>query len=404
MRPPATVRLTPAIVMSRRTQTSSITPSALSRSRSARSSPRRSSSRTCRSIATRSSSGTGWRASRARPRPSNRQAMRAARDQLRGQDRADLVLEPRAVPHDPAAPRREPAHPLRRRVRRPDPGQAAGRMQARRRARTGLVGPHTGMGDGLHLQGIGDHHPRREGREPPATPPRRRVRRAGRPPDAPPIRLTLDHHLLGGLEPLGLTPRAPCGSSRPARRAAARAAPGSPPPASGPVDVEADHASHARAPAKVTGAAGDTTPDAPRSPRNRASSTRRPATNASSQLIVCIGPPAPSRSRSPRPGCSARSIRRGPEKPQQDVGPADLMPVANPLERLFAEERRRLKIIPNASARAPRPEADVRRHDPRRRAPAQGPLRRARAPPDRSPQSGARRRIRNRQPHHTASV
>ena len=36
-----------------------------------------------------------------------------------------------------------------------------------------------------------------------------------------------------------------------------------------------------------------------------------------------------------------------PEKPQRDVGPADLIPVTNLLERLFVEERRRLKIIPN---------------------------------------------------------
>ena len=73
----------------------------------------------------------------------------------------------------------------------------------------------------------------------------------------------------------------------------------------------------------------------------------------------------------------------------------------NLLERLFVEERRRLKIIPNASGRAPRPEADVRRHDPRRRALAQGPLHRVRAPPDRGRQTGTRRRVPGRQHHPT---
>ena len=35
-------------------------------------------------------------------------------------------------------------------------------------------------------------------------------------------------------------------------------------------------------------------------------------------------------------------------KPQPDIGTDILIPVTNLLERLFVEERRRLKIIPNA--------------------------------------------------------
>ena len=49
------------------------------------------------------------------------------------------------------------------------------------------------------------------------------------------------------------------------------------------------------------GAAGDTTPTDPRSQRNRASRRGGQLTNASSQLIVQIGLPAPSCSRCPSP-------------------------------------------------------------------------------------------------------
>jgi hypothetical protein len=68
MTPAATVRLTPVIVISRRTEASSMTLSAISRSSSARSFVSRSSSRMPRSIARRSSSGTICRANHARPR------------------------------------------------------------------------------------------------------------------------------------------------------------------------------------------------------------------------------------------------------------------------------------------------------------------------------------------------
>jgi transposase-like protein len=72
--PAATVRLIPVIVISRRIAGSSIALLTISRSKTARSSPSRSSSWTCRSIAARSSSGKGWRLSQLRPHRLNRSA------------------------------------------------------------------------------------------------------------------------------------------------------------------------------------------------------------------------------------------------------------------------------------------------------------------------------------------
>lgn len=158
----------------------------------------------------------------------------------------------------------------------------------------------------------------------PAAPPWRRVRRAGRPLDAP---LRLD--LVGGLEALGPSPPAPCGSCRPARPTAARPAPRPPPPARGPVDVDADHGSRARLLVEATRAAGDTTPDGPRSGRNRANGTRRPATEASSKLIPWIACRHHRGSAASVP--DARRARRG--RRGEIWGPADLMPSADPLGR-----------------------------------------------------------------------
>lgn len=49
----------------------------------------------------------------------------------------------------------------------------------------------------------------------------------------------------------------------------------------------------------------------------------------------------------------ARSIRRQHETGGRNVGSDHLIPVTNLLERLFVEERRRLKIIPNAFGERP---------------------------------------------------
>jgi hypothetical protein len=57
--------------------------------------------------------------------------MRALRDQVRVQDRVNLVLEPRAMTHDLVAPGHQPTLAFRGNVRRPDLGQNAGREQSR---------------------------------------------------------------------------------------------------------------------------------------------------------------------------------------------------------------------------------------------------------------------------------
>ena len=59
-----------------------------------------------------------------------------------------------------------------------------------------------------------------------------------------------------------------------------------------------------------------------------------------------IGLPAPSCSRWLCPGWSHHTPRFW--KPQPDIGTKNLIPVTNLLKRLFVEERRRLKIFPNA--------------------------------------------------------
>jgi len=102
-----------------------------------------------------------------------------------------LVLEPGPMAHDLVAARHQPAQPLRRRVRRPDLRQVAGRMQARQDTRVDLVGPRPGMGNRLHLQRVGDHHPRHvapRAATAPATPPCR----CPSPRSPPRLYITLD--------------------------------------------------------------------------------------------------------------------------------------------------------------------------------------------------------------------
>jgi hypothetical protein len=72
-------------------------------------------------------------------------------------------------------------------------------------------------------------------------------------------------------------------------------------------------------------------------------SQRRPATNASSKLILCIGLPAPSCSRCLCPGWPHHTPRL--KSPQPDTGTATLIPVTNPLERLNKEVKRRADVV-----------------------------------------------------------
>jgi hypothetical protein len=80
-------------------------------------------------------------------------------------------------------------------------------------------------------------------------------------------------------------------------------------------------------------------------------SQRRPATNSSSRLIVCIGLPAPSCSRCLCP--DGRTIRHDVEHRSRTLAPRDLIPVTNPIERLNGEIKRRTEVVgifPNEDA------------------------------------------------------
>lgn len=80
-------------------------------------------------------------------------------------------------------------------------------------------------------------------------------------------------------------------------------------------------------------------------------SQRRPATNTSSQLIQCIGLPAPSCSRCLCPGWSHHTLRSS--APQPDIGTENHIPATKPIERLNGEIKRRTEvvgIVPNDDA------------------------------------------------------
>ena len=117
--------------------------------------------------------------------------MRALRDQVRVQDRVNLVLETGAMPHDLVASGCQPTFALGDGVRRPDLRQVACCMQACQRPRVDLVGLDVGMGDRLDLQGVGDDHPRNE--------PRQYAR------DRHAVPGGFDHHLVGWAEAIAQT-------------------------------------------------------------------------------------------------------------------------------------------------------------------------------------------------------
>jgi hypothetical protein len=98
------------------------------------------------------------------------------------------------------------------------------------------------------------------------------------------------------------------------------------------------------------GAAGDTTPTDPRSRRNRAS--RRGGQLLTRARSSSFAPACPHLR---APGASVPDGRTIHHSQGATVGHRhrDLIPVTNLLERLFLEERRRLKIIPNAFGERP---------------------------------------------------
>jgi transposase-like protein len=79
------------------------------------------------------------------------------------------------------------------------------------------------------------------------------------------------------------------------------------------------------------------------------------------------------------------------------VGHRRAIRTTNLLERLFLEERRRLEIIRRRLRREGRPQAHVRRHDPRRRALAKHQGHRIRTPTNADCQERARRTLRGRE-------
>lgn len=73
-------------------------------------------------------------------------------------------------------------------------------------------------------------------------------------------------------------------------------------------------------------------------------SQRRPATNASSKLIQCVGLPAPLCSRSLCPGCSQQTPpteKAGGQNKDSD----HLIPVTNPIKRLNKEVKLRADVV-----------------------------------------------------------
>src|ERR1700758_4465842 len=170
-----------------------------------------------------------------------------------------LVLEPRAMPHDLVAPRHQPALAFGLRIRCPDLRQVARRLQAGECTGVDLVSLDVRLSDRLHLQWIGDNHPRHEWRQHP----RHRHAISGR----------LDHHFIGRPQTLAHPFKGspghvdPTGMSNDAVFPDYHLAEGS-------VNINTNHASHLRVLPSVgyiAGAAGDTTTTDSRPPRHPAS-------------------------------------------------------------------------------------------------------------------------------------
>ena len=120
----------------------------------------------------------------------------------------------------------------------------------------------------------------------------------------------------------------------------------------GTVDIDANDTPHVRPPVRSSDGSGgrhDTYGFALSAQPGE--SQRRPATNPSSQLIVCIGLPAPSCSRCLCPGWSHHTPR--PRKPRPDFDTTLPIPVTNAIERLNREIKRRTDVVgifPNEAA------------------------------------------------------
>ena len=152
---------------------------------------------------------------------------------MRIQNGMHFVLDPGPVPNNLITARDKPAHPFRGRIRRPDFRQITGRVQAGQRAGINLVGLHMGMGDGLDLKWIGNHHPLYMRRQNPGH--RHAVSRR------------FDHHLVSLLQLPAKPLQGRAGHIDPAFVSGYTVLPDHHLP-KGAVDVYADYASHARLP------------------------------------------------------------------------------------------------------------------------------------------------------------
>ena len=239
-----------------------------------------------------------------------------------------LVLEPRAMPHDLVAPRHQSALAFGRRVRRPDLRQVAGRLQTGERAGIDLVGLYVSLGDRLHLQRIGDNHPRHERRQ------HSRDRHA--------VGGRFDHHLITGQQGLAKSLQRSPRHIDAARMSEPAVFPKHHLP-EGSVDIDANHPSHSHLlPDQMTGAAGRHDNYGFALSAQPGESQRRPANNSSSRLIVLDRPartfvlPVPlSRWSHHTPRSKNRSA---------NIGTAHLIPVKNPIESTFATVRHRTSI------------------------------------------------------------